>query len=69
MRLTPSAPVAAPGIKLFTTDKPVFEFLTFTFEDAECLLNAAEPEWRVLSLLVLKTGLRHGADMGMHLAR
>ncbi|WP_426753906.1 tyrosine-type recombinase/integrase [Myxococcus sp. Y35] len=52
-----------PRVKLFKTDKPAFDFLTF--EEAERLLNAAEPEWRTLVLLALKTGLRHGELIGL----
>ncbi|SET18153.1 Phage integrase family protein [Stigmatella erecta] len=47
-----------PRVKLFKTEKPAFDFLSF--EEAEPLLNAAEPEWRTLILSALKTGLRHG---------
>jgi integrase len=43
-----------PRVKLFKTDKPAFDFLTF--EEAERLINAAEPEWRTLLLVALKTG-------------
>jgi integrase len=52
-----------PGVKLFKTEKPTFDFLTF--EEAERLLNATEVEWRTLVLLALKTGLRHGELIGL----
>ncbi len=52
-----------PRVKLFRTEKPVFDFLTF--EEAERLINAAEPEWRTFILLALKTGLRHGELIGL----
>ncbi|WP_342378123.1 tyrosine-type recombinase/integrase [Myxococcus stipitatus] len=52
-----------PRVKLFKTKKPAFDFLTF--EEAERLLNAAEPNWRTLILLALKTGLRHGELIGL----
>ncbi|MFY2558384.1 tyrosine-type recombinase/integrase [Corallococcus terminator] len=52
-----------PRIKLFKTDKPAFDFLSF--EEAEQLVDAAEPEWRTLILLALKTGLRHGELIGL----
>jgi integrase len=55
-----------PRVKLFKTDKPAFDFLSF--EDAECLINAAEMEWRTLILLALKTGLRHGELIGLQWA-
>jgi hypothetical protein len=52
----------APRVRLFAKlPKPPFDFLTF--EEAERLSNAAEPEWRALLLVVLKAGLRaRGAD-------
>ncbi|KFE69238.1 Mobile element protein [Hyalangium minutum] len=43
-----------PRVKLFKTDKPAFDFLSF--EEAERMINAAEPEWRTLILVALKTG-------------
>ncbi|OJH41107.1 tyrosine-type recombinase/integrase [Cystobacter ferrugineus] len=52
-----------PRVKLFKTEKPPFDFLTF--EEAEHLIDAAEPEWRTLILLALKTGLRHGELIGL----
>jgi len=36
-----------PRVKLFKTDKPAFDFLSF--EEAERLLNATEPEWHAFS--------------------
>jgi integrase len=55
-----------PRVKLFKTEKPAFDFLTF--EEAERLISAAEPEWRTLILLALKTGLRHGELIGLQWA-
>jgi integrase len=55
-----------PRVKLFKTDKPAFDFLSF--EEAERLINAAEPEWRTLILVALKTGLRLGELIGLQWA-
>ncbi|RKH64287.1 tyrosine-type recombinase/integrase [Corallococcus aberystwythensis] len=52
-----------PRVKLFKTAKPAFDFLSF--EETERLIDAAEPEWRTLILLSLKTGLRHGELIGL----
>src|SRR5262245_60556564 len=38
--------------------RPGFDFLTF--DEAPRLLAAAEPEWRPMVLLALRTGLRRG---------
>lgn len=43
--------------------KPTFDFLSF--EEAERLIGAAEPEWRTLLLVALKTGLRQGELIGL----
>ena len=57
----------APRVKLFTKlPKPAFDFLTF--EEAERVINAAEPEWRTLILVGLKTGLRQGELIGLQWA-
>ncbi|WP_373691542.1 tyrosine-type recombinase/integrase [Hyalangium versicolor] len=57
----------APRVKLFgKLPKPKFDFLTF--EEAERLIDAAEPEWRVLLLVALKTGLRQGELIGLQWA-
>ena len=54
----------APRVRLFTKlPKPPFDFLTF--EEAERLSNAAEPEWRALVLVALKAGLRQGELIGL----
>jgi integrase len=54
----------APRVKLFgKLPKPTFDFLTF--EEAERLIDAAEPEWRTLLLVALKTGLRQGELIGL----
>ena len=51
-------------MKLFgKLPKPAFDFLTF--EEAERLVDAAEPEWRTLLLVALKTGLRQGELIGL----
>jgi len=54
----------APRVKLFgKLPKPTFDFLRF--EEAERLIDAAEPEWRALLLVALKTGLRQGELIGL----
>jgi integrase len=54
----------APRVRLFgKLPKPTFDFLTF--EEAERLIDAAEPEWRTLLLVALKTGLRQGELIGL----
>ena len=54
----------APRVRLFAKlPKPPFDFLTF--EEAERLSNAAEPEWRALLLVALKAGLRQGELIGL----
>jgi integrase len=54
----------APRVKLFKKlPKPTFDFLTF--EEAERLITASEPEWRALLLVALKTGLRQGELIGL----
>ncbi|QSQ11911.1 tyrosine-type recombinase/integrase [Myxococcus landrumensis] len=53
----------APRVKLLRTKKPAFDFLSF--EEAEHLIMAAEPEWRPLLLVALKTGLRQGELIGL----
>lgn len=52
-----------PRVKLFRTEKPAFDFLTF--EEAERLVAYAEPEWRPVLLVALKTGLRQGELIGL----
>jgi len=52
-----------PRVKLFRTEKPAFDFLTF--EEAERLAADAEPEWRPVLLVALKTGLRQGELIGL----
>src|SRR5713226_8784958 len=52
-----------PKVKLFKTEKPPFDFLDY--EEAERLVNWADPAWRVLLLLALKTGLRQGELIGL----
>ncbi|WP_370450711.1 hypothetical protein [Corallococcus sp. CA047B] len=47
-----------PRVKLFRTEKPAFDLLTF--EEAERLVADAEPEWRPVLLVALKTGPRQG---------
>ncbi|NOK04815.1 MULTISPECIES: tyrosine-type recombinase/integrase [Myxococcus] len=54
----------APYVKPFgKLPKPDFDFLTF--EEAERLIDAAEPEWRPLILVAIKTGLREGELIGL----
>ncbi len=54
----------APRVKLFgKLPKPTFDFLSF--EEAARLIDAAEPEWRALLLVALKTGLRQGELIGL----
>ncbi|NTX39876.1 site-specific integrase [Myxococcus sp. CA033] len=54
----------APHVKLFVkVPKPDFDFLSF--EEAERLVAAAEPEWRPVLLVALKAGLRQGELMGL----
>jgi integrase len=57
----------APRVRLFgKLPKPTFDFLTF--EEAESLIAAAEPEWRALLLVAIKTGLRQGELIGLQRA-
>jgi integrase len=57
----------APRVKLFgKLPKSKFDFLTF--EEVERLIDAAEPEWRTLILVALKTGLRQGELIGLQWA-
>ena len=57
----------APRVKLFTKlPKPAFDFLTF--EEAERLSSAADPQWRALILVGLKSGLRQGELIGLQWA-
>lgn len=54
----------ASHVKLFVkVPKPDFDFLMF--EEAERLVAAAEPEWRPVLLVALKTGLRQGELIGL----
>ncbi|RKH78794.1 site-specific integrase [Corallococcus sp. AB045] len=52
-----------PRVKLLKTRKPAFDFLTF--DEAERLVAHAEPAWRALLLVAIKTGLREGELMGL----
>lgn len=45
-----------PKIRMLKSPKPDFDFLDF--EEAERLIAAADPEWRCMILLAVKTGLR-----------
>ncbi|AKT38273.1 tyrosine-type recombinase/integrase [Chondromyces crocatus] len=47
-----------PPFKLLPVPEAEFDFLTF--EEAERLLRGADPEWRPMVLLALRTGLRQG---------
>lgn len=54
----------APRVKLFgKLRKPPFDFLSF--EEAERLVAASEPEWRPMLLVAIKAGLRQGELMGL----
>ena len=55
-----------PRVKLFRIDKGTFDFLDF--EEAERLVASADPEWRTLLLVALKTGLRMGELIGLQWA-
>lgn len=52
-----------PKVKLFKVDKPPFDFLSF--EEAERLVAAADPEWSTVILTALKSGLRIGELIGL----
>jgi len=57
----------SPRVRLFAKlPKPPFDFLSF--EEAEQLASAVEPEWRPLVLVGLKTGLRQGELIGLQWA-
>ncbi|MDY7229827.1 tyrosine-type recombinase/integrase [Hyalangium rubrum] len=45
-------------VKLLKVEKPDFDFLTF--EEAERIVSATDPEWRTMVLVGLHTGLRRG---------
>ncbi len=47
-----------PKFKWLRVPAPAFDFLTF--EEAERVVAAADPMWRPMILVGLKTGLRHG---------
>ncbi|CAM3246267.1 site-specific integrase [Corallococcus sp. ZKHCc1 1396] len=54
----------APRVRLFgKIAKPAFDFLSF--DEAERLVAAAEPEWRLVLLVALKSGLRQGELIGL----
>ncbi|TQF13718.1 site-specific integrase [Myxococcus llanfairpwllgwyngyllgogerychwyrndrobwllllantysiliogogogochensis] len=54
----------APRVRLFgKVPKPTFDFLSF--EEAERLINMAEPEWKTVLLVAIKTGLRQGELIGL----
>jgi len=52
-----------PRVRFFRVEKPPFDFLDF--DEAERLIMAADPEWRVLLETALKTGLRQGELIGL----
>jgi len=52
-----------PSIKWLKVEKPPFDFLSF--DEAERLISSAEPEWRTMVALALKSGLRLGELMGL----
>jgi integrase len=47
-----------PKVRWFKGPQPEFDFLTF--DEAERFLEAADPEWRPMFTLALRTGLRIG---------
>src|SRR5207237_5018591 len=47
-----------PKVRWLKGPQPEFDFLTF--EEAERFLDAADPEWRPIFTLALRTGLRIG---------
>lgn len=49
---------STPRIGFLATAEPEFDFLDF--EEAARLVNAADPDWRPMILLGLRTGLRQG---------
>src|SRR5262249_39910310 len=52
-----------PRIRFFRVEKSAFDFLDF--DEAERLVSAADPEWRLLLDTALKTGLRQGELIGL----
>ena len=52
-----------PPVKWLKVHKPPFDFLSF--EEAERLIDAAEPAWRTMITLALKSGLRLGELHGL----
>lgn len=48
-------PPSMPKVKLFKTEKTTFDFLDF--KETDRLLAAADPEWRTLLLVAVRTGL------------
>ena len=51
-----------PRVRFFRVETPSFDFLDF--DEAERLVQAADPEWRLLLETALKTGLRQGELIG-----
>ncbi len=52
-----------PKMALFKVERPKFDYLGF--DEAERLLESADPEWRTLLLVAMKTGLRQGELIGL----
>ncbi len=52
-----------PRVRFFRVEKPSFDFLDF--DEAERLVKAADPGWRLLAETALKTGLRQGELIGL----
>ena len=52
-----------PRFKVLRTPKSAFDFLDF--EEADRLVEAADPEWSAAIIVALKTGLRIGELVGL----
>lgn len=56
----------APRVKWLKAPKAGYDFLDF--DEAQRLIDAADPEWRTCLLLALRTGLRQGEIIGLQWA-
>ena len=52
-----------PKVKWMRVDRQKYDFLNF--EEADRLIAAAEPEWRTMIVLALRTGMRQGEILGL----